>query len=246
MDIRYTFACLIGAATALAGPAAQAGDVATLNILGFSADATTFAFEEYGVQDGSGFPYANRFYIDTTTDNYMAGSPIRVRIDDETASVNEARAQAKTAGEAIIADSELEAHKGFTAGYNAITEISADPFRMVVNPRPVVPMIGQELDIRLEEIAFPAREPCIGMSETSRGFRLTSVAPEPGGAITVLHADSSVPASRGCTSGYRIGGVQSLAPFDGPSAYAVLIAVETFGFEGPDYRWMAVTRLSGQ
>jgi predicted secreted protein len=35
---------------------ALAGDTAELNILGFSADGNVFAFEEYGVQDGSGFP----------------------------------------------------------------------------------------------------------------------------------------------------------------------------------------------
>ncbi|RUV10776.1 DUF2259 domain-containing protein, partial [Mesorhizobium sp. M5C.F.Ca.IN.020.32.2.1] len=41
---------------------AQAGDVAELEILGFTSDGGAFAFEEYGVQDGSGFPYANRYY----------------------------------------------------------------------------------------------------------------------------------------------------------------------------------------
>ena len=48
---------------------ARAGDVAELEILGFSDDGGVFAFEEYGVQDGSGFPYANRYYIDTATTN---------------------------------------------------------------------------------------------------------------------------------------------------------------------------------
>ena len=40
---------------------ASAGDTATPQVLGFSADGKVFAFEEYGIQDGSGFPYANRF-----------------------------------------------------------------------------------------------------------------------------------------------------------------------------------------
>jgi predicted secreted protein len=31
---------------------------------------------------------------------------------------------------------------------------------------------------------------------------------------------------------------------DGISRYAVLIAVRRFGFEGPDYRWIAVTGKS--
>src|SRR5690606_4210255 len=69
----------------------RAGDVAELDILGFSQNGGIFAFEEYGVQDGSGFPYANRYYIDTATDSYVKGTPVRVRIDDENASLQAAR-----------------------------------------------------------------------------------------------------------------------------------------------------------
>ena len=82
------------ASLALAGPA-KAGDVAQLEILGFSRDGKVFAFEEYGVQDGSGFPYANRYYIDTATDAFVRGSPVRVRLDDESASLDAARRQAR-------------------------------------------------------------------------------------------------------------------------------------------------------
>ena len=53
--------------------AAHAGDVAELEILGFTGDGGVFAFEEYGVQDGSGFPYANRYYIDTADDTFSQG-----------------------------------------------------------------------------------------------------------------------------------------------------------------------------
>jgi len=56
---------------------ALAGDTAEINVLGFSADGSIFAFEEYGVQDGSGFPYANRFYIDTASDKFLPGTPVR-------------------------------------------------------------------------------------------------------------------------------------------------------------------------
>ena len=55
------------ATLALSSGTALAGDFANLNVLGFSSDGNIFAFEQYGVQDGSGFPYADRFYIDTNT-----------------------------------------------------------------------------------------------------------------------------------------------------------------------------------
>ena len=237
-----TFRFTLAAALCLAALPAKAGDMATLNILGFSGDAATFAFEEYGVQDGSGFPYANRFYIDTANDSFLPGSPVRVRIDDETASVEDARAQARTQGEAIVPDSGLAANPGFNAGFNPPTELSADPHRIVVNPRPVQPPVDAPLEFRLEEIPFPATGSCAGVTGSSVGFRLLSIDASAGGVTEVLHEDTSVPSSRACPTGYRIGGVQTYIPFQGPSAIAVLIAVESFGFEGPDHRWMAVTR----
>lgn len=228
--------------TACIAPAALAGDAATLGILGFSAGGKLFTFEEYGVQDGSGFPFANRFYIDTATDSFIAGTPVRVRIDDETASVATARAQAKTAGETVVPDAELEANRGFTAGFNAITELSADPHAMTVNPRPIFPPIDDPLSIRLEEIALPANEPCAILDGPIMGFRLISVGTGPNGVDEILHEDSRVPASRGCPTGYRIGAIQTFGPAAGVAAYAVVIAVERLGFEGPDHRWLAVTR----
>ncbi|GAB4349249.1 MAG: DUF2259 domain-containing protein [Oricola sp.] len=241
-----TLRLLPAIALCLAALPAAAGDMATLNILGFSADAATFAFEEYGVQDGSGFPYANRFYVDTASDSFLPGSPVRARIDDETASVEDARAEARARGESIVPDAELAAHPGFAAGFNPPTELSADPFRIVVNPRPVVPPVDAPLEFRLEEIRFPAAGACAGVTATSVGFRLVSVGARAGGVTRVLHEDTSVPASRGCPTGYRIGGVQTYFPVRGASAIAVLIAVESFGFEGPDHRWLAVTRRAGQ
>jgi predicted secreted protein len=37
------------------------------------------------------------------------------------------------------------------------------------------------------------------------------------------------------------GGLQTFYPQSGQPAFAVIIAVRGFGFEGPDYRWLAVT-----
>ena len=214
-----------------------AGDTAELHILGFSNDGRIFAFEEYGVQDGSGFPYANRFYIDTMTDSYMSGSPIRVRLDDETKDVAAARREARERGEKIIAQSELDANPGFTAACNPVTEVSADPERLEAYPRPYFPPIDPALEFRLD--AFPVTEGkdrCYDLAQL-KGFTLTLVE---AGESKVLHKDVTVPKSRGCATDYRLGGLQTFGP-DGFSTYAVIISVQQLGFEGPDYRWMAVT-----
>lgn len=218
---------------------AHAGDVANLEILGFSQDGGIFAFEEYGVQDGSGFPYANRYYIDTATDTFITGTPVRVRIDDEAASLDSARNQARQKGEPIVAEAELAANRGFTAGSNPVTELSSDPLRMAVNPRPVFPAIDPPLEFRLEILRMGETPGCEDQGEIS-GFRLLSIDAAPGGQTKVLHEDTSVPQSRGCPNGYSIGAVQTFSN-DSQARYAVLIAVRRVGFEGPDYRWIAVT-----
>ena len=219
--------------------AASAGDVAELEILGFSKDGGVFAFEEFGVQDGSGFPYANRYYIDTGSDSFLKGTPIRVRLDDEAATLDQARLQARQQGEAIVGQAELTANRGITAGFDPVTELSADPFRMVVNPRPIFSPVDPPLEFRLDEIGMNDTERCQSLGEIN-GFRLLRIEAKDGGQTHLLHEDKSIPQSRGCPNGYRIGAVQTFS-LDSLSAYAVLIAVRQYGFEGPDFRWIAVT-----
>ncbi|WP_187971847.1 DUF2259 domain-containing protein [Aquibium microcysteis] len=232
-------ATVLAFAIAFAAGSATAGSVADLEILGFSADASIFAFEEYGVQDGSGFPYANRYYIDVATDRFVPGTPIRIRIDDESAPLHQARDQARAPGQAIVSDAILAQNRGHTAGINAITELSADPFRMAVNPRPVIPPVDEAIEFRIEEYALDVAG-CENLGPTM-GFRLLRIDLRAGGTVDLLHEDDRVPSSRGCPLGYRIGAVQTIHPDGGAPSFAVLVAVRSFGFEGPDYRWIAVT-----
>jgi predicted secreted protein len=218
---------------------ALAGDAAELNILGFSADGLVFAFEEFGIQDGSGFPYANRYYIDTGSDKFVAGSPVRVRIDDEAANLELVRQQARERGDAIVTNATLAANRGFTAGARPATQISGDAHHMAVNPRPVFPPIDPALELRLEEFSVQGPDFCADFGPI-KGFRLTRLGGQPGEQAVLLHEDTALPASRGCALGYSIGAVQTFFPQGGAPVYAVLISVRSSGFEGPDHRWIAV------
>lgn len=218
---------------------ARAGDAATLEILGFSADGGVFAFEEYGVQDGSGFPYSDRFYIDTARDRFLPGTPIRVRLENDGATIEQARAESRKKSQAVIADSVLAANRGFTAGANAITELSADPHRMAVNPRPVFAPIDPPLEFRIEEYPVVPPDGC-GDTNEIRGFRLLMVPVEEGATVRLLHEDKRIPQSRVCPLGYSIGAVQTFFTDGGPLVFAVLVAVRGMGFEGPDHRWIAI------
>lgn len=230
--------CLAGLSFLAAPQLARAGDAAELNVLGFSADGKVFAFEEYGIQDGSGFAYANRFYIDTTTDTFLPNTPVRVQMEDENVGLQVARDEARARGEKAIKNEVLAANRGRLVGFNAVTEISADPHKIVVNPRPVFPPIDPQLEFRLEEISLGEIERCPGIGPV-KGFKLVHVGD--GGKTDVLQEDKDVPLSRGCPTGYRIGGVQTFFGEGGSMAYAVLVTVIRHGFEGPDHRWLAVT-----
>jgi predicted secreted protein len=221
-----------------------AGDAAEISVLGFSPDGGIFAFEEFGVQDGSGFPYANRFYIDTAHDGFLPGTPVRVTLQDESATVADARAKARQNGQAIVGDAVLAANPGFAAGRNAVTELSADPSRMAVNPRPVFPPLDAPLEFRVEEVAVAQPQRCQDLGEI-RGFRLLRVGTTAGAQTAMVHEDDNIPASRGCPLGYAIGGVQTFYPAGGDPVFAVLVSVRQVGFEGPDHRWIAVTGRFG-
>ncbi|QND54266.1 DUF2259 domain-containing protein [Phyllobacterium sp. 628] len=221
--------------------AAQAGDAAKLDILGFSRDGKVFAFEEYGVQDGSGFPYANRYYIDTATDTFLPKTPVRVRLDEEKASIEEAREKAGRDAQGVtgFTDKELRANSGDTVAANPITELSADKFKVTFNPRPVFPAIDEPLTVTLDEIDVPRPDKC-PEPEPYKGFRL-KLQQGKSADIKTLHEDKTIPTSRSCPQGYSIGAVQTFYLADGKPALAILIAVRTMGFEGPDHRWLAVT-----
>lgn len=221
--------------------AAHAGDHARLNVIGFSDDGSLFAFEEYGIQDGSGFPYANRFYINTADDSFVTGTPIRVRIDEELTDVSEARNAARDQAAAAGLPGDETFADAYAAGVNAITELSAAPHRMRVNPRPVVPPIDQPLEINLREIPMVATGVCEGILETVTGFELLQAGLQEGETARLLHRDETVPTSRNCPLGYQIGGIYTFFPDNGPAVMAIMLAVRSFGFEGPDFRWMAVT-----
>jgi predicted secreted protein len=67
---------------------ARAGDAAGREVIGFSPDGRYFAFEQYGVQDGSGFAYSDIMVIDATSDAWVVGTPVRKRADDEKMPLN--------------------------------------------------------------------------------------------------------------------------------------------------------------
>jgi predicted secreted protein len=230
---------------ALPATPVRAADAAEDEVIGF-ADGL-FAFEEYGVQDGSGFPYAAIYVIDTTTDAWVEGTPIRVLLQDERATLADARAEAAGRLEARLGDRFAEAG-AVTLAHSPLGEVEADPVRLAFAPvLPALPLGDHEpryvarLEIYHAETETANCVTYIG--DRPMGFRL--IVEREGGGSAVLSEDNVVPRSRGCPITYRISRI--VVPEDWPPRQvAVLISVFGPGFEGAQRRFIAVTgRLPG-
>ena len=114
---------------------AVSGDFATRHIHGFSADGKLFAFEEYGVQDGSGFPYSTIYIIDTDTDNWTAGSPFKAQLNDETKTVFDAKT-GELLGAHMVGAEVTEMIQGYTVGKTL--ETTEAELMQTVFPHPTI------------------------------------------------------------------------------------------------------------
>ncbi|KQV34297.1 MULTISPECIES: DUF2259 domain-containing protein [unclassified Rhizobium] len=224
---------------ALFSSPALAGDIASLQTIGFSADGGIFAFEEYGVQDGSGFPYSTLYAIDTKTDRFVAGTPIRQRIDDENASLGTVRAQSLKAAAPLIGRYGLTDNPGLLAAYNPVTE-GGDGRTLTYRAHAVLPPVGGPYTLTLENIPLPAAESCKDLAPDTKGFRLAFTQEDGKPSTRLLHQDDRLPESRGCPTDYRIGAVAVHQPLGAPAVHVALVQVLRYGFEGSDGRWIAV------
>ncbi len=217
---------------------AQAGDKAERHILGFSPDGGTFAFEQFGVQDGSGFPYADIFAIDTASDRWIDGSPFRVLLRDERAQLKWARRDVLTQAGNLLRERVIS-NPGRLLASNPPDELSADPHKVVVNANPVQLARPERWTFSLQEMTFKNPRCTAFVSEEVKGFKLTMQ--KDGQASRTLHADTSLPKSRGCSLRYAISDILVHEPNGGKRVFAVLVSLYAHGFEGPDRRFLAVT-----
>ncbi|MBR0555327.1 DUF2259 domain-containing protein [Ciceribacter sp. L1K23] len=218
-----------------------AGDMAAFNPLGFSADGNIFAFEQYGIQDGSGFPYSEIFVIDTAKDAFLPKTPIRVRIDDEMAGLSEARAKAGGNAAPVLTQHGIADHPGHLVAFNPVSEIEAPAHQLGYRAFPAEPAFGEPYRLSLTETEAQPSDACKDLGTPIKGFRLSLTEKNGEAADITLHEDGkAVPSSRRCPTGYRIGGVMTFHPMQGEPLHVALVLVLSYGFEGRDGRWIAV------
>lgn len=224
--------------TVLSAPAAQAGDMASLNVLGYSRDGNVFAFEEFGVLDGSGGAYSNIYFIDIAKDAFLPGTPIREGGPEQEGQLASVRSTSHGRADALMEKFGMADDPGIVVAYNPPSEVDGDPNKVRYYPYLSAQISGHTYTIELDEREFPPTAECLNMTGTYTGFTLRLTENQGVATNVVLHADDTVPKSRNCPNQYRIGAVVASEIRDVPQMAMVLVG--SFGFEGNDQRWIAV------
>jgi predicted secreted protein len=211
---------------------AMAADAADRAIVGFSKDGSHFAFEEYGVQDGSGFPYSNIYIINLEKDEWVKGSPIRVVVRDEKATSYTARHQALTEAAPLI-EKHGTVQPARLLASNAVGEEVADPHTMTFKRFHNLPKLWT---VKLTNLDLDLPPECQSLPAI-KGFALSVSVDNK--KPTEVYRDSKLPESRGCPENYRLADI--IAHGESETAkVVVMIHKLTYGFEGRDVRFVTV------
>lgn len=225
----------------LAASAAHAGDWADRAILGFSPDGSSFAFEEFGIRDGSGFPYSTIHVIDTATSSTVGDTPVRVTIEDRKVSLDEARSRARAEAQPVLEARGIGLTNYRTVASNPPTELSADPHavRFLTDLNATQPFMNWEL--KVTPLSMDGGPYCASFGPAN-GFRLTLY--DRDGNWRHLHEDRTLPEDRLCPYDYAITDVIIYRPENRDPVMVVLLNLIRQGYKGPDRRYLAVTAQS--
>ena len=219
---------------------AMAADVAERRIYGFSENGAWFAFAEYGVQDGSGAPYATIYVLDVMNDRWADGSPVNVHFGERPGPPGAALREAERRAMRLFFKYGI-AGWGRVLASRAAAEISADRRRLAFHPPPHPAFRARREAFRLREIDFPDSARCREWGIDEKGFALHFS--RDGVPLGEIYRDDRVPASRLCPARYELADVLYYAPPRDKPRYVILVRYFRMGFEGLDGRYLAVPTL---
>jgi predicted secreted protein len=234
-------ASLLGLLIMLAAPA-LAGDRAQLNVLGYSEDLRYFAFEEYGVRDGSGGNYSHIYVVDLSNDSWVSGTPFLTDQAGDTDDVapDLPAIRAKTAGLAapILASLKIDVPATILALLGDGVAAADGKAMSAAFPSCCGPGdtdATQALTLNLS--TFAAKSPVDCPVDEAFGYALTANFAD--GSSSELHRDGdTLPKSRSCPQDYRLYAIFS--PFEQFGPRVALVSSYPFDFEGTSRRFLAI------
>ncbi|WP_244709119.1 DUF2259 domain-containing protein [Rhizobium cremeum] len=232
---------LAGLAAAFVALPAMAAEFSTFQSLGFSEDGGVYAFEEYGISDSSGLAYSSIFFIDTVKDAFLPGTPIRIGVKRDTASIATVRREAMEKAAPLLSEHGLLDQPGELVAFNPISEVDAAKDELRYFQHPADPAFGKPYTLKIEEFFATPTHYCVDLVDALKAFRLKFSEKNGEPVDEIVHEDSTdIPESRQCTVDYRLGGVVTYAPPAGAPVHVALINVLSLGYEGNNGRWIAV------
>jgi predicted secreted protein len=230
----------------LAATTAHAADGAQSRAIGFSPDGKFFAFEQYGVQDGSGFAYSDIFVIDIAANQWVSGTPVRIVDEAEEGNIDSARnkamGQAKPIIDAMRATGSFDTllHRPFTDFTNDRRRVRFARWYSSTADSGAYDALGS-YEIAVKDVTLPVPQECtetdiampVGMEVTMKNLKTSTV--------KSMTKDSAIPKSRRCSHAYDIEAVFAPSSFNVPGDPLIaLVGVYARGFEGSDRRFIAV------
>lgn len=195
---------------------AFAADQSTLQFLGFSKDGKYAAYEQYGIHDGSGFPFSEIVVLNVPQNKTVL--TVNKSLQQDGAGVKDARSQALKAAN-LNKYGILKTNLGRSVYANPLGKTSVQfqaktkPYSMMVQP-----------------ITFKVSD-CINPTAKGVSVQLNK---------KVIFKDKVLPKDRICPQKY---GVHQVRVWDTSKTFVAFIRYEKDGFEGPDVRYWAVSGI---
>jgi predicted secreted protein len=232
-----TTAFLVGSAHS----SAQAGDRALFDPIGYSHDTRYFAFEEYGMSDGTETAYSSIYVVDLGSGEFAAGSPFRAGAgDQEQEPLAEVRTRAAEAAKQALADLEVDMPAEVEALSGDGDPGPAKEMRYglpVYGLRPATLQGEYTLSLRTFDLSPDDCKGSLGASFQGFALELSGDGPK-----RELYRDGkTLPEWRGCPVGYRLYAV--VYPYGAEERAGAGVAIVSgypFDFEGPSRRFVAV------
>jgi predicted secreted protein len=229
----------LAAALCLFAWPAAANDQALIDFVGYSSDFRYFAFEEYGVQDGSGSAYSSIHILDLWTDAETPGSPFNATGHEDDKTLAEIRHEANGAAGADVRKLKIDTPVQIAAllGDGFVDKGAEMHFGFPDSGGPGATQGDYTLALDSFEMApTPACTEAIGKPGMGYALSVTSE-----GKVREPHRDTIIAAWRGCSTAYRLYAV--VFPY-GDAEIANAVAIVAFyppGWEGEDRRFVAAS-----
>jgi len=189
----------------------------SLNVIGYSGDGRSLAFEHYGMQDGSGFAHADIFVTNRAGNTWVKGPPFQIVAKSEEPTAPAILIQAVAAAAKILKEHDITGPADILV-LNPVMEILADRKSVVFNavyhgfadrPAPFGTPVEGRYDLKLITLHFAAGNGCPTEDGKVTGYALL-IRNTSANAFSRAYREKSAPTSRLYSIDYEIEAVASV------------------------------------